>query len=87
MGSDIPQPIPAIIHSPKPPPKSTSQAPDSGHDPASVPSKSTNKAQNDPRSGEDHPLFDRKLLDILYEQGVRSISAKTRIPAIFRVQR
>ena len=31
------------------------------------------------RSGENGPLFDRKLLDYLYEQGVRSMSDKSRV--------
>jgi hypothetical protein len=33
--------------------------------------KFPNKAQNGLRLHSDHPLFDRKLLDILHEQGVR----------------
>jgi hypothetical protein len=30
-----------------------------------------NKAKNEPRLISDNPLFDRKLLDILHEEGVR----------------
>jgi hypothetical protein len=42
----------------------------SGHVSASVPPKISIKAQNGLRFHEDHPLFDRKLLEELHEQGV-----------------
>jgi len=41
----------------------------SGHVSASVPPKFPDKAQTGPRLDEDHPLFDRKLLEELHEQG------------------
>ncbi len=47
--------------------------PKSGHATASVPTKFPNKAQIDPRLGYANPLFDRKLLDILHEEGPEEI--------------
>lgn len=39
--------------------------------PPPVSRKFPNKARIDPRLGSDNPLFDRKLLDIVHEEGVR----------------
>jgi hypothetical protein len=52
-----------------PPSISTSQLPSPGHAKVSVPPKYQNKAQPYLRLGEDPPIPDRKLLDILHEQG------------------
>ena len=52
----------------------SSQHHQSGYVTASVPRKFPNKAQNEPRSISDHPLFDQKLLEYLHEEGVRKES-------------
>jgi hypothetical protein len=71
----IPQERKPLTNPPEPPPKTTlfqTLLPlQSGHVSGSVHPKYPNKAQNEPRLSEDHPLIDRKLLDILYEEGVR----------------
>jgi hypothetical protein len=59
---------------PKTPSKSTLQPLQSGHETPSVPPKFPKNAQNEPRLGEDHPQFDRKLLDKLHEGRVRKES-------------
>jgi hypothetical protein len=62
---------PSPLRSLKTPFFKSSLALPSGHATAPVPPNYQNKAQNEPRSGEDHPLSDRKLLEELHEEGVR----------------
>jgi hypothetical protein len=71
-------PRPSQNHPPKPPSKSTLQPHQSGHASAPVSPKFPNKAQTEPRFNANLPLFDRKLLEELHEQGVRNISRNSR---------
>lgn len=52
--------------------------------PGTMQSPNPGIAQFTPRSGTDNPLFDRKLLDYLHEQGVREKHLTKLNPGIIR---